>query len=71
MRIGVVSASFRNMGVEEIIELTKTAGLDAIEWSGDIHVPPGELANAKQVGDATRKAGILTPSYASYYHAGC
>ncbi len=70
LKTGVVSATFREKTVEEMIDLAKESGLDAIEWSGDIHVPHGNFNLAEKVGRQTRKAGLLTPSYASYYRAG-
>lgn len=36
----------------------------------DIHVPPNDLQNAKEVGIKTRKAGLVTASYGSYYRVG-
>jgi sugar phosphate isomerase/epimerase len=43
------------------------AGLDAIEWGGDIHVPPHNLTNAREVREATLEAGVRISSYGSYY----
>ncbi|MEG2120116.1 MAG: TIM barrel protein [Pseudoflavonifractor sp.] len=43
------------------------AGLRYIEWAGDVHVPPEDLANAYQVGVQTRRAGVEVCSYGSYY----
>ena len=36
---GLVSITFRKLTVEKIIELVKEAGLQGIEWGGDVHVP--------------------------------
>jgi sugar phosphate isomerase/epimerase len=35
----LASVTFRHLTFEEIIELVRKAGLDGIEWGGDIHVP--------------------------------
>jgi len=43
------------------------AGLDGIEWGGDVHVPPGSLALAQEVGALTRSVGLEVASYGSYY----
>ena len=67
---GLVSISFRPLGAEKIIEITKNAGLDAIEWGGDVHVPAGDLAIAEAVAMKTREAGLLMPEYGTYYHMG-
>lgn len=67
---GLVSITFRQFGVEKIIELVKTAGLKYIEWGGDIHVPHGDVDRAKQVGELTRDAGLEVSAYGSYYKVG-
>jgi 3-dehydroshikimate dehydratase len=67
---GLVSITFRKLKTNEIIELVKKAGLQGIEWGGDIHVPHGDLKIAQEVGNATRKAGLQVASYGSYYRVG-
>lgn len=67
MRTGLVSISFRSLAPNQIIALAVRAGLDGIEWGGDIHVPPGDLANAASVGECTRAAGLSVACYGSYY----
>ncbi|WP_344971500.1 sugar phosphate isomerase/epimerase family protein [Streptosporangium fragile] len=46
------------------------AGLDAIEWGQDAHIPLGDEAAARRVGDATRAAGLDVSALGSYYRAG-
>jgi sugar phosphate isomerase/epimerase len=67
---GLVSVTFRQLAPEEIIALVRQAGLAAIEWGGDVHVPHGDLARARQVGRLTREAGLQVSSYGSYYRVG-
>lgn len=67
---GLVSITFRKLSPTELIELVAKAGLRGIEWGGDVHVPPGNLANAASVGRATRDAGLVSAAYGSYYRAG-
>jgi hypothetical protein len=43
IRTGLVSVTFRQLSAEEIIKLVVCAGLEGIEWGGDIHVPHGDL----------------------------
>ena len=43
---GLVSVTFRQLAPEALIDLAARAGLAAIEWGADIHVPPGDDANA-------------------------
>ena len=38
---GVCSVTFRALSVEEVAQLAASAGVQAIEWGGDVHVPPG------------------------------
>lgn len=68
---GLLSITFRKLTPVQVIELVKEAGLDAIEWGGDVHVPHGDVHIAEQVATLTRDAGIEMPSYGSYYRVGC
>lgn len=70
IRTGLVSITFRNLSVKDIIKLVKQAGLDGIEWGGDIHVPHGDIETAKKVRELTVEAGLAIPSYGSYYRIG-
>jgi 3-dehydroshikimate dehydratase len=67
---GLVSVTFRKLKPEEIVELMKRAGLDGIEWGGDIHVPHGDIKQAARVLKLTRDAGLKVASYGSYYKVG-
>ena len=67
---GLVSITFRKLPPAEIVALATQAGLAGIEWGGDIHVPHGDLARAREVGQITREAGLAVAAYGSYYHAG-
>lgn len=69
-KLGICSITFRELMVEEIIEEVKKAGLDAIEWGLDVHVPPNDKENAKKVAQLTKEAGLEVSSYGSYYRVG-
>lgn len=69
-KIGLVSVTFRNLSAEKIVEIVQKEQLDAIEWGGDVHVPHGDIAQAKRVASITRDAGLQTAAYGSYYRAG-
>jgi sugar phosphate isomerase/epimerase len=60
------SVTFRALGVEEIVALAAGAGLAAIEWGGDVHVPPGDLDRARAVRGLTERHGLTVSSYGSY-----
>ena len=70
MKTGLCSVSFRKLTVEEIIEAVKAAGLDGIEWGGDVHVPHGDVETAKYVAKLMEDAGLETLSYGTYYYPG-
>jgi 3-dehydroshikimate dehydratase len=65
IRTGLLSVTFRQLVVEDIIPLVVQAGLDGIEWGGDIHVPHGEVKRAEVVGRLTRDAGLQVGGLAS------
>jgi len=50
--------------------LAAKAGIDGIEWGGDVHVPHGNVAVARAVRTLTVDAGLRISSYGSYYRAG-
>lgn len=49
---------------------SQVIALEGIEWGGDIHVPPGDLANASSVRQQTLEAGLQIAAYGSYYRLG-
>jgi 3-dehydroshikimate dehydratase len=67
LRSGLVSITFRSLSAAEVVELVRTAGLDGIEWGGDVHVPPGDLSRAHEVKRMTEEAGLRVSAYGSYY----
>jgi sugar phosphate isomerase/epimerase len=69
-RTGICSITHRQLAIDEIIDLAVKCGLEGIEWGGDVHVPHGEIRLAEDVLDKTLAAGLLCPSYGSYYKVG-
>ena len=67
MKTSHVSVTFRKKSIEQIIELTKAAGLDAIEWAGDSHVLPGDFEAAAKALRLCRENNIEISAYGSYY----
>lgn len=67
---GLCSVTFRALEPLAVLELAVAAGVAGIEWGGDVHVPPGDLAQAARLGACCRTAGVATPSYGSYLRAG-
>ena len=64
---GLVSITFRQLAPQDVIDLARQAGLDSIEWGGDVHVPHGDVARAREVAAQTTAAGLRVSSYGSYY----
>jgi sugar phosphate isomerase/epimerase len=64
---GLCSITFRKLSVDELIALCVKAGIDGIEWGGDVHVPPGDIKLAASVKAKTEAAGLQVCSYGSYY----
>ena len=69
MKTSVASVTFRSHTVEQIVSLALQAGLDAIEWGGDVHVQPGDLPAAQRAFSCCSNAGIEISAYGSYYRA--
>lgn len=67
---GLCSVTFRKLTPQQIIDLVVQAGLQAIEWGGDVHVSHGDVETARRVRDLTLSAGLKISSYGSYYCAG-
>ena len=69
-RTGLTSVTFRQKSIDQIISITRQAGLTGIEWGGDIHLPPGEIQLAAETAKKTHAARLEVLSYGSYYHGG-
>lgn len=69
-RPGLVTVTFRQLTPEEIIAVANGAGLEILEWGGDVHVPAGDTRRAREVAALTRDAGLETICYGSYYRVG-
>lgn len=70
LKAGLVSITFRGLMPERIVQLVAEAGLQGIEWGGDIHVPHGDVAQAKHVRKLTLDHGLEVAAYGSYYRLG-
>ncbi|MGD1002687.1 MAG: sugar phosphate isomerase/epimerase family protein [Candidatus Brocadiia bacterium] len=70
VKSGLVSVTFRKLKPREVVDLVAKAKLAGIEWGGDIHVPHGDKARAKEAAKMTKDAGLKVAAYGSYYYAG-
>ncbi|MBR3928768.1 MAG: TIM barrel protein [Clostridia bacterium] len=69
LKSGLVSITFRNKTPLEICALSQRAKLSAIEWGGDVHVPP-KGNKAKETLHLTHEHGLTVSSYGSYFRLG-
>jgi 3-dehydroshikimate dehydratase len=67
---GLVTVTFRQLEPRAVVEVARRAGLATLEWGGDVHVPPGDLENARRVRELTREAGLSVTAYGSYFRVG-
>ncbi len=70
LKPGVVSVSFRKHTPERIIDAAKEAGLDVIEWGGDVHSPAGDVEVADEIATLSAENDIELVTYGSYYRLG-
>ena len=64
---GIVSVTFRQLDIFDIIRIAAENGLDGVEVGGDVHLLPGDLEKAAKIRQAAREAGVTPLSYGSYY----
>ncbi|NIZ93634.1 sugar phosphate isomerase/epimerase family protein [Kineococcus rubinsiae] len=67
---GTCSVTLRGRSPAEVVAAAAGAGLTGVEWGADGHVPPGDLATARDVGARTRDAGLRVTSLGSYHRTG-
>ena len=70
IRPGLCSVTLRTETVDAVARVAAECGLRGIEWGGDVHVPPGDLAAAAQARAASVAADLAVASYGSYLFAG-
>jgi len=69
LRPGLVSITFRQLTAPLVADLAAAAGLEAVEWGGDVHAPHGDLKTAAEVRRLTADRGLEVAAYGSYYRA--
>ncbi len=67
IKTGVLSVTFRKLAARAIVDLAAQAGLQGIEWGGDVHVPHGDLSAARDARRMTEDAGLAVLTYGSYF----
>lgn len=67
---GIVSVTFRNKSIGEILELAKKNSLDCVEVGSDVHAPNKDFDNCYRIASLAEENGIKIISYGSYYKLG-
>lgn len=65
-KIGLCSVTFRKKTAQQVVEIAAAAGVQYIEWGGDVHVK--NLQQARTVKALCDERGILISSYGSYFN---
>ena len=65
-KLGLCSVTFRKKSAAQVVEIAKNAGIDYIEWGGDIHVRT--IDDARIVKSICDNEGIRISSYGSYFN---
>jgi sugar phosphate isomerase/epimerase len=66
-RSGLMSVTFRQKGIQEVVEIAVRAGLESITWAGDSHVPPDDSAALERARAACAAASVRVEGYGSYW----
>jgi len=69
MKPGLISITFRQLSTKEIVALCLKAGLEGVEWGGDVHCPHGDISAARELRELCASSGLSVSSYGSYYKA--
>lgn len=67
---GIVSATFKAETPDYVLSAMQAAGLTAVEWSENWHVPAGDVPAAVELRERTRAQGAEVAAYGSYYRLG-
>lgn len=70
LKIGIVSATFKNLSIDDVLSIAVKNNLEAIEWSENHHIEFGNVKMAEEVRKKTEAAGLVVASYGSYYRLG-
>ena len=69
-KTGLVSVTFRNRNIDDILTMCCENRLEAIEIGSDVHAPKDDIGNCEKIRDAAEKAGVRIISYGTYYRLG-
>ena len=66
-RTGLMSVTFRQKDIQEVVEIVARAGLESITWAGDSHVLPDDAAAPERARAACATASVRVEGYGSYW----
>lgn len=66
LAIGLCTVTFRQLAADAIVDLASSAGVEVLEWGGDIHVPEGDRRAAASAAAMSADHGLGVVSYGSY-----
>ena len=66
-KIGLCSVTFRKKSAAQVVLIAKKAGVEYIEWGGDVHVT--NVEEARIVKSICDNEGIKISSYGSYFNS--
>ena len=67
---GMVSATFKDLGIDEVLSIMDRADLKVIEWSENHHIIAGNMKMARETAVKTVDHGIDIAGYGSYFRLG-
>lgn len=70
MELGLVSISFRELTVEQIMQAVKNAGLTCVEWGSDVHAPCHDSEKLSEIVRLQTQYGLQCSSYGTYFWLG-
>jgi 3-dehydroshikimate dehydratase len=66
LRSGLCSVTLRALCAARVVDVAVAAGLAAVEWGADVHVPAVDRVAIAEVRRRTEAAGLAVASYGSY-----
>lgn len=67
LKTGLVTVTFRKFDVPKICQTARNAGLELLEWGGDVHVSPMNMDAIALAKSCSAEYGLLIDTYGSYY----
>lgn len=66
LAVGLCTVTFRELAPAAVAELAASAGVEVLEWGGDVHVPEGDERAARAAAALSADHGLGSSSYGSY-----